>query len=257
MKIGSKLKELRVAHDYTQEELAIILNVSRSTISSWEINRTYPDISILVSLSELYNITVDQLINEDDQLVDTMANQTKKNDRLKKIIVTLIVFLLSFAIVFVFILMENKTSNTPEITHYAFSDYSEIVKKEKDGDNSIYFYDGYFIGKIIDTLPNGTKTTLVQPTIANSMFNKQATLKVKRDENHEIRKVSVSHTKSTIQLLQDEYGGHIRMAAYDSWEESEKAIEAIEASNSEKLVFIKSDDGTTFSAFFKANDTTK
>lgn len=254
MKIGSKLKELRVAHDYTQEELAIILNVSRSTISSWEINRTYPDISILVSLSELYNITVDQLINEDDQLVDTMANQTKKNDRLKKIIVTLIVFLLSFAIVFVFILMENKTSNTPEITHYAFSDYSEIVKKEKDGDNSVYFYKDYFIGKIIDTLPDGTKTTLEQPTIVNSGFDEQATLNIKRDENHKIKKVSVVQTKSTIQLVQDEYGGDIRMVSYDSWEESKKAIKAVEASSSEQLVFIKSDNTTTVSAFFKADE---
>lgn len=78
MKIGHKLKELRTAHGYTQEELAAILNVSRSTISSWEINRTYPDLSILVSLSELYEITVDQLINEDGKLVDTMTNETKK-----------------------------------------------------------------------------------------------------------------------------------------------------------------------------------
>lgn len=98
MKIGHKLKDLRTAHGYTQEELAAILNVSRSTISSWEINRTYPDLSILVSLSELYEITVDQLINEDEKLVDTMTNETKKNSAFKKIIlalVVLIIFILS------------------------------------------------------------------------------------------------------------------------------------------------------------------
>ena len=87
MKIGSKLKELRVAHGYTQEELSTILNVSRSTISSWEINRTYPDISILVSLSELYDITIDQLINEDDRLIATMTDQTKTNHLFKNQII--------------------------------------------------------------------------------------------------------------------------------------------------------------------------
>jgi transcriptional regulator with XRE-family HTH domain len=78
MKIGNKLKELRVANGYTQEELATILSVSRSTISSWEINRTYPDLSMLVSLSKLYSITVDQLINEDEQLIDVLSNESKK-----------------------------------------------------------------------------------------------------------------------------------------------------------------------------------
>ena len=96
MKIGSKLKELRIAHGYTQAELATILNVSRSTISSWEINRTYPDLSMLVSLSQLYNITVDQLINEDDKLVDTMTKETKRNMIFKRIIQSLIVVVLSF-----------------------------------------------------------------------------------------------------------------------------------------------------------------
>ncbi|MGM0303559.1 hypothetical protein IGI66_003224 [Enterococcus sp. AZ048] len=103
MKIGSKLKELRIAHGYTQAELATILNVSRSTISSWEINRTYPDLSMLVSLSQLYNITVDQLINEDDKLVDTMTKETKRNMIFKRIILSLIVVVLSFAVVFFFI----------------------------------------------------------------------------------------------------------------------------------------------------------
>ncbi|MBU5360170.1 helix-turn-helix domain-containing protein [Enterococcus raffinosus] len=253
MKIGRKLKELRTAHGYTQEELSTILNVSRSTISSWEINRTYPDLSMLVSLSELYNITVDQLLSEDDQLVDTMTMQAKKNRLFKKIIFTLVITLISFAIIVVFLLKGNSTPDEPKITHYEFSDYSKIVTKDQSEENSAYFYNGNFVGEIIDTLPDGTETTLIQPAIINSMYNKEVTLRIKRDENHKIKKVTVVDAKNTIQLLQEEYGGQIRMLEYDSWEELEQAKKVIEASNSEQLVFMKSDDGTKVSAFFKTD----
>lgn len=253
LKIGRKLKELRTAHGYTQEELSTILNVSRSTISSWEINRTYPDLSMLVSLSELYNITVDQLLSEDDQLVDTMTTQAKKNRLFKKIIFTLVITLISFAIIVVFLLKGNSTPDEPKITHYEFSDYSKIVTKDQSEENIAYFYNGNFVGEIIDTLPDGTETTLIQPAIINSMYKKEVTLKIKRDENHKIKKVAVVDAKNTIQLLQEEYGGQIRMSEYNSWEELEQAKKVIEASNSEQLVFIKSDDGTKVSAFFKTD----
>lgn len=183
MKIGSKLKELRNAHGYTQEELATILNVSRSTISSWEINRTYPDLSILVSLSGLYEITVDQLINEDDKLIDTMTKHAATNSRLKKVIITLIVGLISFSTVIVFLFNGSRNIQKPQITHYDFSDYSTIVQKENVDEKSPYFYKNYFVAEIIDVLPDGTKTTLIQPSNINSMYHQQATLKLKEIKN--------------------------------------------------------------------------
>lgn len=83
------------------------------------------------------------------------------------------------------------------------------------------------------------------------MYHQQATLKIKRDKEHEIKKVTVIDTKNTLQLIQDDFGGQIHVKEYDSWEESKEAIKAIEASGSEQLVFIKSDDRSRVSAFFK------
>lgn len=63
--------------------------------------------------------------------------------------------------------------------------------------------------------------------------------------------MTVVDTKNTLQLIQDEFGGQIHVKEYDSWEESKEAIKAIEISGSEQLVFIKSDDRSRVSAFFK------
>lgn len=256
MKIGHKLKELRTAHGYTQEELAAILNVSRSTISSWEINRTYPDLSILVSLSELYDITVDQLINEDDKLVDTMANETKKNGVFKKVILALIILIVSFTIVGIFLITNNKPEE-PKVLLYEFSDYEKFLKKDNDAESTIYYYKDSFVEEIIDTLPDGKKTSLSQPTAINSMYTKQVTLNVKRDKNLEIEKVSVIDSMDTIELLENQYGGNIHMVEYDSWDEARKVIETTETEENpnERPVFIKSDDGTKVSVFFKTNET--
>lgn len=255
MKIGSKLKELRVAHGYTQEELAAILNVSRSTISSWEINRTYPDLSILVSLSELYDITVDQLISEDDKLVDTMTNQTKTNTIFKRIILSLVVVIISFAAVVVFLLKDNRKPEEQKITHYDFSEYAKIIKKGKE--DSAYYYKDSFVGEIIDTLSNGTETKVIQNEELNTKHNKQITLKIDRDKKERISKVTVLDDKNTIQLLQSKYKGDYYVEKYDSVDKL-KAVTADFNSGRKKesndlLVFVRN-DGPQVSAFFKKEE---
>lgn len=63
MTIGERLKELRVNNNLTQQELAEKLYVSDKTISSWECDRTIPEISMLFKISNLYNINFYSLID--------------------------------------------------------------------------------------------------------------------------------------------------------------------------------------------------
>lgn len=93
MKIGEKLKEGRKEINMTQEEVAQILHVSRSTVSSWEINRTYPDIEMLVALSDLYDISLDVMLREDDILIKRMTNEIRKSRKRKVWIVILCLIL--------------------------------------------------------------------------------------------------------------------------------------------------------------------
>lgn len=65
MKFGEKLSGLRKQHNYTQEELADVVGVSRQAISKWESDVSYPETEKLILLSKLFGCTVDYLLNED------------------------------------------------------------------------------------------------------------------------------------------------------------------------------------------------
>ena len=60
---GDNLKKLRNSKGLTQEQVAELLNVSKQSISRWENNITYPDISFLPILASFYCITVRQITN--------------------------------------------------------------------------------------------------------------------------------------------------------------------------------------------------
>ncbi|MBB4822953.1 transcriptional regulator with XRE-family HTH domain [Sporosarcina luteola] len=57
---------LRKKHGYTQEKLAELIGVSRQAVAKWETGQTVPDIMNSQSLAELYDITLDQLVNHSD-----------------------------------------------------------------------------------------------------------------------------------------------------------------------------------------------
>ena len=61
--IGSFLKELRKERKLTQEQLAEKLNVSGRTVSRWETGNNMPDISLLLEISELYDVSIPEIIN--------------------------------------------------------------------------------------------------------------------------------------------------------------------------------------------------
>lgn len=71
MSIGDKLAKLRKDNNYTQEQLAEILGVSRQSVSKWESDIAYPETDKLIKLSELYNCSIDYLIKDDAENVRT------------------------------------------------------------------------------------------------------------------------------------------------------------------------------------------
>ena len=63
MELGLRIKELRIKHKLTQDDLANKLGVSFQTISKWETLVTMPDISLLPRISELFGVTIDELFD--------------------------------------------------------------------------------------------------------------------------------------------------------------------------------------------------
>ncbi|WP_199617372.1 helix-turn-helix domain-containing protein [Paenibacillus alkalitolerans] len=62
-KFGAYISHLRKEHDLTQSHLADFLSVTRQAISRWEVGDSFPDIAMLPKLSEIFCVTVDQLLN--------------------------------------------------------------------------------------------------------------------------------------------------------------------------------------------------
>nr|WP_304969049.1 helix-turn-helix domain-containing protein [uncultured Dubosiella sp.] len=73
---GEKIIELRKRNGYSQEELAEKLDVSRQSVSKWELNASTPDLERIVQMSELFHVSTDYLLKEGDQSqVDTQAGR--------------------------------------------------------------------------------------------------------------------------------------------------------------------------------------
>ncbi|MFR4979239.1 MAG: helix-turn-helix domain-containing protein, partial [Butyricicoccus sp.] len=66
MKFHEKLQSLRKKQGLSQEELGFELQVSRQTISKWEVGQSYPDFQRLVMLSDYFDMTLDELIKDID-----------------------------------------------------------------------------------------------------------------------------------------------------------------------------------------------
>ena len=65
--INMNLKNLRNHHGYTQEDIAEHLQVSRQAVAKWEKGESMPDIENCMALAKLYNVTLDNLVNFEDE----------------------------------------------------------------------------------------------------------------------------------------------------------------------------------------------
>jgi transcriptional regulator with XRE-family HTH domain len=63
LKIGEKIKEKRRDRDLTQEELATMLGVTKAAVSKWENAESFPDITMLPQIAQLFHITMDELFD--------------------------------------------------------------------------------------------------------------------------------------------------------------------------------------------------
>ncbi|MCJ8009612.1 helix-turn-helix domain-containing protein [Lederbergia wuyishanensis] len=62
MNIGEKLKLRRKKAGFTQEQVAEKLNITRQTLSNWEVGKYYPDIDSIIALSQIYQLSLDELL---------------------------------------------------------------------------------------------------------------------------------------------------------------------------------------------------
>ena len=88
MDIGNKIVTLRKKHNLSQETLAEKIGVSRQTISKWELGETSPDLKQASLLSKTFNISLDELVNNETKevILEKISNTEKKTNTSLKIL---------------------------------------------------------------------------------------------------------------------------------------------------------------------------
>lgn len=80
MTFGQKLKKIRKENNLTQEQLAEKIFVTRTAISKWETDQGYPSIDSLKEISDLFSISIDELISDAD--IENKKLLDEKNARI-------------------------------------------------------------------------------------------------------------------------------------------------------------------------------
>ena len=69
MNIGNAIQNIRKNGGLTQEAFGSIFHVTRQAVSNWETGKTYPDLQVLVDISQHFDISLDTLLKEDAKLI--------------------------------------------------------------------------------------------------------------------------------------------------------------------------------------------
>lgn len=92
MTVGERIQQLRKAAGLSQEQLAEQLDVSRQSVSKWELNDAAPEISKIIALSELFGVSTDELLKgaksvhaapKRQESIDTIARLNAAEKRIR------------------------------------------------------------------------------------------------------------------------------------------------------------------------------
>ena len=162
IKIGEFLKELRKEKGITQEQLAEQFNISRRSISRWETGSNMPDLNMLITLAEYYDVDVREIIdgkrkseNMNEEVNETLEKVASYNDMLnlksmrKGIITMCIVF-----IVLVIISAWKEISPAPLVSMICAYNGATFISKAQEGKDKSDFITGgiLFVAMMINTI---------------------------------------------------------------------------------------------------------
>ncbi|MGO2678126.1 MAG: helix-turn-helix domain-containing protein [Lactococcus lactis] len=142
MEVGKRIREYRKIYNLSQEQLADKIFVSRQTVSNWENNKTYPDIQIIVSLSILFNVSLDELIREDLEEMKMKISNKKANKRadIYSLIMICSTILASLSIGLVVALPESKFIWIVPVTLFLPALWSSFVLEKFKRNNDLKTY---------------------------------------------------------------------------------------------------------------------
>lgn len=161
MNFSDNLIKLRKGKGWSQEELADKLGLSRQAISKWEVGTSKPDIDNVIKISKLFEISIDELVNNEivkTEAISIYVNKNNKRDRVLKWLRLLMIVLVIIYVVYViykFVMLFRITQAELQYKdlnnyHYVITKYDENGLKENE---ECWYKDG--VSKTVNITYNG------------------------------------------------------------------------------------------------------
>lgn len=103
MEIGNKILDLRKQQNLSQEQLAEKMGVARQTISKWELGETSPDLEQSKLLSQIFNVSLDDMTNND--IKNVLIQKVSGTEKLTKTIINILIIILLMVVITIIILL--------------------------------------------------------------------------------------------------------------------------------------------------------
>ena len=106
MQLGQAIAQIRKERGLTQEAFAKMYNVTRQTVSNWENEKSYPDLSTLVKISDEFNVSLDILLKGDFRMVKDIDKKIKKQPFYIGIIIGLVIIVVALFSLIVSVMLQ-------------------------------------------------------------------------------------------------------------------------------------------------------
>lgn len=176
MEIGKRIYEFRKKIGLSQMQLADELNVTRQTISNWELGQTTPDINQAKALANIFNVSLDELVENDvkDVIVKKLINTEKMTNKIMEILKCFIIVIIcwTFIMIVAIFIHNNQIKNEQmkvEESKVKYQEYLQLLKKDD------------YIGKI-----NGNEFRITPYYDKNSVIDNILLASVKESENQDV-----------------------------------------------------------------------
>ena len=227
MKFNEKLIELRKKEGLSQEELGYKLNVTRQTVSKWELGQTTPEMDKLVEMSKIFNVSVDELINESEIQSESnpiiedqpIVKESNKEKNIKMIIIAAIIIVIVLIVVKLFAgftlfnkaannIMEQGTETQKNIFEKFFSIFDKAIEGINETEDKMSI--GNFNGPIEVFQTTGNASPMLDQIMKSNKTNdRKITVKYNGKETQDTEEIKKLKTNI------DEFGRYEISLEYD------------------------------------------
>lgn len=209
MQLGQAIAQIRKERGLTQEAFAKMYNVTRQTVSNWENEKSYPDLSTVVKISDEFNVSLDVLLKGDFRMVKDIDKKIKKQPFYIGIIIGLVIIVVAL---FSFIYVNDKrlSDTTKDIADLMLNSAVSIEIHDAQSDELITKYeDKSSIDKVnaILDIKNWEKVDNIDKNI-NPIYTLELYYDTtKQDANDDIKEITIYSNGEYVSFFTTSPGG--------------------------------------------------